>query len=351
MKPEYFLSALRRTIVPTATCIIPVVGSSDGLEATLLSVLERRPSNCEVLVVLNAPYDDPYELAGEVEFLEAPSGASLVECVNLGIAAAKGPIVNILASGWEVDDGWMDAAIALFDDPLVAAVTPLVYQTADRLQLLAAGIGCERGGRKVVCRTLVEDGDSPTIGPMLQAAFYRRSALLAIDGLPTMVGDDFVDIDLALSLRESGWKTASARESRVFAPSIHEASHRGFSCGLRSERLFWRHWRRADRIGGLLAHSLIALADTMGQPLWQAPLRLLGRLAAICQFGDYRRQHQVLAALKAAADDAASQPAMAAAVDSPATMSSGDAFLRIDQAHSPRSDSGAKKSKHRRSRR
>ena len=43
-------------------------GSIESLESTLVSVLENRPPDCEVLVALAGPYADPYELSGEVRF-------------------------------------------------------------------------------------------------------------------------------------------------------------------------------------------------------------------------------------------------------------------------------------------
>ena len=45
--------------------VIPVLGSLDGLEDTLVSVLENRPADCQIVVVLNQPYDDPYDLKDE----------------------------------------------------------------------------------------------------------------------------------------------------------------------------------------------------------------------------------------------------------------------------------------------
>ena len=63
--------------MPSLACIIPVVGSTEGLETTLVSVLERRPEACEVFVVLNVPYHDPYHLQGEIQILQAPRGQGL----------------------------------------------------------------------------------------------------------------------------------------------------------------------------------------------------------------------------------------------------------------------------------
>src|SRR5262249_35547328 len=146
------------------------------------------------------------------------------------------------------------------------------------------------------------------------------------------------------SLREACWKTEIACESRVFAPAIQKATASGFSVGLWSERLFWRHWRFGGRVCGLISHSVMSLARSIG-----APLRMLGPVTPLFQFGHYRHQLQVLAELKMAADEAAVPlPTKAAVVDQPAAAATSDAFIRIDSAHSPASDSAAKKSKSRR---
>ena len=142
--------------MPRLACIIPVVGNTDGLDSTLLSVLERRPDDCEMLVVLNVPYPDPYNLQGEIQILQAPPETGLVGCVNIGMAATQAPIVHLLANGLEASEGWVESALVHFNDPRVAAVTPLIYGTTDRSLLLAAGVGYCRGGRKNPERTAVQ---------------------------------------------------------------------------------------------------------------------------------------------------------------------------------------------------
>jgi hypothetical protein len=82
--------------VARLSIIIPVLGNLKRLEDTLVSVLENRPANCQVVVVLNQPYDDPYDLKAEVTFVQAVAGAGLVESVNRGLEAAEAPIVHLL---------------------------------------------------------------------------------------------------------------------------------------------------------------------------------------------------------------------------------------------------------------
>ncbi len=75
--------------MPRLSIVIPVVGDPRHLDDTLVSVLQNRPDDCEILVVHNRPYDDPYELSDEVRFVEARRGSRLVDCLNVGIAASR----------------------------------------------------------------------------------------------------------------------------------------------------------------------------------------------------------------------------------------------------------------------
>ena len=94
--------------------IVPLMGDLKRFEDTLVSVLENQPERSEVVVVLNGPYDDPYELRGEVKFVEAPQGADLVDCFACGLAASSAPVVHMIAAGFEATPGWADAALARF---------------------------------------------------------------------------------------------------------------------------------------------------------------------------------------------------------------------------------------------
>jgi GT2 family glycosyltransferase len=295
--------------VLSSACIIPVVGTTDGLENTLVSVLERRPDHCEVIVVLNTAYDDPFDLQSELQFIHAPAKTGLVGCINFGIAAAAAPIVHLLASGFEAGDGWLETATAHFADPRVAAVTPLIYDAAERDRMLAAGVGYVRGGRRVVCQASPDPSvDSPrqSIGPAIVAASYRKAALAAVGGGLTMaVGDRLADVDLALTLSSAGWVIATDPSCRVYGAAIDQPRSSGFMSGMWSERLFWRHAKHRGLIAEMLAHPVTAFSDSLrGAPFWRMPAQALGRLIAICQFGHYAVQRQVFAAAKAQAEAA-----------------------------------------------
>ncbi len=218
-------------------CVIPVVGSVEGLETTLISVLERRPDSCDVVVVFDTPYDDPYSLQGEVQFLHAPPGAGFVACANLGIRATDAPVVHIIGAGLEATEGWIDTALRHFEDPQVASVTPAIFDSSEPNNMLMSGVAYSRGGRK---RRTAEGNDS-IVGPWGRAAFFRRTALQSLNGgFDAAVGDNLADIDLAVSLREAGWLNKVESGSRILAKSIAEQPQSAFASGLFNERLFWR---------------------------------------------------------------------------------------------------------------
>src|SRR6185503_8566 len=102
--------------MPRLSIVIPGIGSVDSLEETLLSVLENRPADCEIIAVLDARYADPYQLQGEVRFVNASSGANLVRCILTGIDQARSDIVHLLKSGCTVGESWAETAIRHFAD-------------------------------------------------------------------------------------------------------------------------------------------------------------------------------------------------------------------------------------------
>lgn len=95
--------------------IIPYESNPALLEETLLSLLENRPEECEILVVLNTPYANPYELREEeVRFVENSRKKDLVTAILTGLEAAESPVVQILPCGAKVCEGWSDEPLKQF---------------------------------------------------------------------------------------------------------------------------------------------------------------------------------------------------------------------------------------------
>ncbi|MEX2141747.1 MAG: glycosyltransferase family A protein [Pirellulales bacterium] len=299
--------------MPRLSIIIPVLGSAARLETTLISVLENRPPDCEILVVHNAPYADPYDLAGEIRFLPVASRVGIVECVNEGIQASHGSVVHLLASGLEVAEDWTEPALEHFQDPRVASVSPVVVDSLDTQVTVASGLAYScRWGRIVrtdtpaataITTTASDTTHIEVLGPLVQAAFYRRSSLELVGGLPRAIGDGLADADLALALRFAGYKGILEPRSIVLATADCLIAPRpGFRHGLAAERLFWR---AAPVVGwgkSIAAHPLGVLVEFVtALPRPGALAVLLGRALGVCQMGSHRAHQQWLLDVERAA--------------------------------------------------
>ena len=160
--------------------IVPARYDPDALEETLVSVLENRPIDCEIIVVHPGNYDDPYGLADEVVFIEVDRNTCLVGTIAAGIQASQGAVIHLLECGASVDVNWTDHAMARFDDGQCGAVAPLVLDAANRSMILAEGISYGLGGTRRVHGagkkwSKKRRASYKILGPTLAAAFYRRS--------------------------------------------------------------------------------------------------------------------------------------------------------------------------------
>jgi len=280
--------------VPRLSIIIAVLGDPNRLDNTLVSVLENRPANCEVLVVHNEPYNDPYELAGEVRFIEAVPWAGMAECLNMGLAAGRAPVVHVLACGVEVRLGWADAALRHFRDADIAAVAAVVQDGRDpskskiKMKILSAGLGYRAEG-DVWRLGAGQESDAlgeiqeELCGPDILAAFYCRSALEAIGGFWPSATDALVGIEVALSLEQIGFRCVSEPECRVTAAAAL-ADRPGFRRGRDAERLFWRWAARHGRRRSLLGHVALVTGECV-VGLWRPSLwsQLAGRVVGAIQ--------------------------------------------------------------------
>lgn len=284
-------------MMPRLSILIPALGKLDLVEDTLVSVLRNRPDDCEVLVVLNGEYADPYDLQDEVRFVSAGRGAGLVESVNAGIRASRSPIVHLLARGAVVGEGWTDAPCGHFGDPRVAAVAPLVLDAARPERVLSAGLDYHPGGvRRSRGRQAPADGlaraSATVLGPAAVAAFYRRPALLALGegvAFDSSMGDPLADVDLALRLRQAGHLAVFEPASLVYAPAAEVPARGALGRARQAERLFWRHARAGGWTRSLTAHALVVAAQFgRSLPGPRSVTQLLGRLLACCEFSRYR---------------------------------------------------------------
>jgi hypothetical protein len=309
------LRARKRFPVPRLAIVISAVGSIELLEGTLVSVLENRPADCEILVALDRTYADPYELKDEVRFVEAPHRSSPIACINAALAASRAPIVHLLASGCTVTEGWVEPAFARFGDRRVASVAPLVMDALGQDRIFAAGLGYRPSGRRVLVgrgqTQLLPRAATSMVGACGFAAFYRTAALELVGGLSVQLGPAQADVDLALALARAGFTAVIEPQSRVIAGAHLDAGEGSFRRALYEERLFWRNLPTTRRWTALAAHvGLVAWELTRSFLRPQVVSQLAGRAWACCQMGSYARRHAVLKQLanRASLEKSAREP-------------------------------------------
>jgi hypothetical protein len=285
--------------VPALSIIIPCLGDAAEFDGTLVSVLQHRPADCEVIVVHRLPYDDPYDLGDEVRFLHWP-GNSLVELLNAAIAEAEGDVLHVLACGLEATDHWTSAALDHFEDPGVAAVAPVVFE-AKRQAIASAGIRWTIGGRRreVTDRRVLKPGSgrlrSQIMGPTLVAGFYRREVLAALDGFEAAMGDELADVACSLALQGLERIAVFVPDSQLVQVSRPLIAARGpLWRGKALERLFWRGAAQRGLATSLAMHGLSALADAVSQGVMEGVLSFSGRCLAVADLAAGQRYQQTL---------------------------------------------------------
>jgi hypothetical protein len=254
------------------------------LEASLISVLQNRPADCEIVVMHDESYQDRYDLSGEVRFVLLPAASGELDRLNRGVQTCQAPLIHVLRCGAEACDGWADAALPHFADPRVAAVAPLLLAPGgDRIE--AAGVDYRPGGVRVVrghrqAPSAIAGEPVSILGPGLDAAFYRAAALQQVrEVFSRSVGSDLADVDLALRLARAGYRAVLEPRSRVIAAAKRQRRNPLSSAWL-AERLFWRYcndfgWGRsvASHIGVLATEAAMSVV----RPLEAG--RVIGRAA------------------------------------------------------------------------
>ena len=264
--------------MPRLSIVIPSTEGTEHFEATLVSVLQNRPADCEVLVVQPHAYDDPYGLAGEVRFVEAPGDSNEVDLLNIGIQCASSPVVHLLGCEVEVTEGWAEHALDALANPSVGSVAPLIVSCQNPARRLAAGIGYKIGGSWY--RVEPTSTNRTVQGPAVIAGFYRRSAVLDVGGLCRRLGLEHAGVDLALNLTAVGWEAAHVESSVVMVQQWPRPLVLSYRRGEQAERLFWRHASQAGWFRSLAAHAAMVMGRFLSQLYRPASwLELCGRLA------------------------------------------------------------------------
>lgn len=291
------------------TVVIPALDAAT-FEETLVSVLEHRPDDCDVVAALGMPYDDPWNIGEEITLVTAPRGSGLVGCVAAGVEAAAGDVIHVLAAGWKATAGWTDAAVRHFARGDVAAVVPLAVADTDHGQPVSAGVRRTRSGRSLTVvprRTAagIETSRLPD-APGLEAGFWRGDLLRDV-GFSRACGDALAAADMAAAVTALAAEVVLEPESRVVAGPLPRRVG-GFRAGLEAERLFWRSLSCERLVPALVAHA----GEIMRHAAVTAPVgtlsMLVGRVVGLLEIGASVPRSRQLAALRrqaAAGDHAA----------------------------------------------
>jgi hypothetical protein len=249
--------------------IVPLLDDNEQFEDTLVSVLQNRPVQSEVLVVHRGSYDDPYQLRDEVHFVPTGQSASVVAMLNAGIEAAAGEIVHVLLPGVLARQDWAEPAVDRFRQPDVAAVAPVICSSQDADRVLTAGVRYTAGGGRILHAAGRQLSRSSRLlrrkidAAALPAAFYRRSVLGVLGGLDEGCGPSWTDIDFALSSKCLGYRCVLEPDCQVSAGVAALANPVGYQAGRGAERTFWRHIGSRGWLRSLALHPLTVVASVL----------------------------------------------------------------------------------------
>lgn len=276
--------------------VIPFLGDTQRLEETLVSVLENRPPDTEVLVVLGQPYGNPYQLEDEVRFVPGPDRPGWASALNHGTAAARAPWIHVLACGAMVEEGWVEPALAHFHDGTIAAVAPMVSEPPGST---TAGTYYHPCGTitswSPATPTSNQDLPGPT-APHWAAAFYRKSAWEAAGRFATDVGDRLVMLDFSLTLSALGLRTVVEPRCLVRLPATAKFQS-AFRQACDAERFYWR-WAGLCGPQSFASHARLVTADCLaGLADFSLLARLAGRLIGLAGFRARAAHRSRLAAL------------------------------------------------------
>lgn len=230
------------------TVVIPYLAGTptDYLEETLASILEFRPEGLEILVVNAGRYSDSYSIEEEgVRFLEADERLGEAECINIGIFATTTPLIQTLLCGVTVEEGWTDAALALFESEKIGAVIPAVIERrGETAEIRRFGWTYRRDGRIDAVSAPSRLSKGICSAPTRYGAFFRRQPLVDFGGLEPFPLD-FACIDAVLFLDGLGFATVCEPASRLFLDSSLAADPAPLERLTFQEALFrrWVDWR------------------------------------------------------------------------------------------------------------
>jgi len=212
--------------MPRLSIVIACFEQTELLEETLVAVLQHRPDSCEIVVVHDGRYEDPYDLTDEVQFVQVPRGSGWTSAFETGLSVSSGEIVHLLGSGVIPEAGWTDSALMAFGNPEVGSVIPVVLDgDGERLRCVGVGLGPLLGRQLIGSGKELDDKRLLRYRPLaanLAASFFRAEAIEEVGGLSSEFGDDWADLDLGRRLDAAGYEVTVDPRSRLRCASIDQ---------------------------------------------------------------------------------------------------------------------------------
>jgi N-acetylglucosaminyl-diphospho-decaprenol L-rhamnosyltransferase len=192
---------------------------------------------------------------------------------NRGVALGSGEVVVILNSDVDCRADFLERLVAPFEDPAVGSVASLVLQRDER-SIDSVGVTADitlAGFRRLhgMPPERATDGRPLLTGPEGTAGAYRRAAWEQIGGFDEAILAHMDIFDLALRLRDAGWRAASATD----AISVHYGSATfgkksrfqrrlaGFGRGYLLRR--YGVLRRHAALRAVVTEGIVVVADTL----------------------------------------------------------------------------------------
>jgi len=214
--------------------VIPAIGPQSDIDDTLVSVLENRPANCEVLLVHSPSYVDPYQLEDEVRLVSCEDSDRLA-LLNQGFSASKGRVVHTLSPGIVAENGWCDAAIEIFEqDANVGSLAPglFVGRSKNPVRGLTYDVGL---GKRIARRP-----SQRVVSPLADCGFYLRGAMQFMHSFDRAYGH-LADIDLGLRMLSANYRCVTNLEMPLRLRKKLPAERTvGYAAGMVRSRLYLR---------------------------------------------------------------------------------------------------------------
>lgn len=283
--------------MPRLSVIIPHLSDEQQLNESLLSVLENRPQNTEVILVHDGRYQDPYNLSDEIVIIDAGSVQSVGELINAGVLSACAPVVNTVLEGVIVEAGWAEAAVERLNNERELAGVAVPIQRGSRT---THGLDMRRLNsiaRWKEGQLLATRPPQRCAGPEVACGFFRKSVLTALEGFATARHPLVMQADFALCVKALGLsceldaqddaKVLAARERRdasvmtqlASVAAKHSIAPLGFPAALRELPFAWSRNRRCWMKGLLVTNR--SYVSQMAERLSKAKQHLASRDAAV----------------------------------------------------------------------